>query len=207
MSFEPVPLVLASSSPRRSALLGRLGIDLRVVAPEVDETPLPLEHPEAHARRVARAKAEATAASEPGLPVLAADTVVTVDGRILGKPTSRPAALEMLRELSGRTHAVLTAVCLLHRGRAAEHLERADVTFVPADEELLEWYAATGEGDDKAGAYAIQGAGALLVERVEGNVQAVVGLPLAPLPRMLESVGLALRRTGERLVVAVRPPA
>ncbi len=205
MTLRSLPLILASSSPRRSALLGRLGIELRIVAPDVDETPRPQEDPGVHAVRIARAKAEATAQAGGGLPVLAADTVVTVAGRILGKPADRPAALAMLRELSGRTHAVLTAVCLLYGGRAAEHLERADVTFVPADDELLAWYVATGEGDDKAGAYAIQGAGALLVERVEGNVQAVVGLPLAPLPGMLRTLGLALRRDGGRLVIAAGP--
>ena len=201
MSTLAVPLILASSSPRRSALLARLGLEVRIVVPDVDETELAGETPDAHARRVARSKAEAVALSALDLPVLAADTVVAIGGRILGKPADRHAASRMLRELSGATHEVVTAVCLLYRGRDAERTERAEVTFVPANDDLLDWYVATGEGDDKAGAYAIQGAGALLVERVEGNVQAVVGLPLAPLPALFVRVGLELRRDGDRLVL------
>jgi septum formation protein len=110
----------------------------------------------------------------------------------------------MLRRLAGRSHLVITAVALRFGGREASRVEQARVTFRPVSEALLEWYVATGEADDKAGAYAVQGRGALFVERVEGNVQAVVGLPLAPLPDLFAAVGLRLHPRGDRLLVSRR---
>lgn len=194
-------LVLASGSPRRRELLSRLGLELAVAAQDVDESPVAGETPGAHAMRVARLKARAAIAHHPDRPVLAADTVVALGQRILGKPRDRAAAAAMLRDLAGKTHTVLTALVLLWNGQEAAHLDQARVTMVPFRRELWRWYAGTGEGDDKAGAYAVQGQGALLVERVEGNVQAVVGLPLAALPDLFARVGLALVPSGAGLAL------
>ena len=199
-----LPLVLASGSPRRRELLSRLGLEPEVVPADIDEAPLPDEAPPLHALRIARAKAEAAAARRPRAPVLAADTIVVLDGEILGKPHHRGEARDMLRRLSGRSHLVITAVAVRFGRREATVVEQARVTFQTVSEPLLDWYLATGEADDKAGAYAVQGRGALLVERVEGNVQAVVGLPLAPLPDLFARVGLRLLPRGERLIVSRR---
>jgi septum formation protein len=196
---EEVALILASASPRRQELLGRLGLRFSVVPAAIDETPRAGEPPAPHAIRLARAKAEAVARANPGAVVLAADTVVVLGEEILGKPADRDAARCMLTRLSGRDHLVLTALAVRFDDRAAEWLETARVRFAVLTPELIGWYLDTAEGEDKAGAYAVQGRGALFVERVEGNVQAVVGLPLAPLPRMLARVGLALRPSGDRL--------
>ncbi|HPS78675.1 MAG TPA: nucleoside triphosphate pyrophosphatase [Thermoanaerobaculaceae bacterium] len=199
MPDSGLPLVLASSSPRRSELLRRLGIELIVAPAHVDETPWPDEAGPVHALRVADAKADAALVRHADHPILAADTVVVCDGRIFGKPRDRADAAAMLRALAGTTHVVATAVAARWQNRKASHLEVARVTFVPFDTELYGWYLATGEGDDKAGAYAVQGQGAVLVERVEGNVQAVVGLPLAFVPGLLCRVGLRLVARGGRL--------
>jgi septum formation protein len=199
-----LPLVLASGSPRRRELLARLGLEPEVVPAEIDETPLPGESPPLHALRVAREKAAAAAARRPRAAVIGADTIVVLDGEILGKPRHRDEARAMLRRLSGRSHLVITAVAVRCGRREATHLEQARVTFRTIPEPLLDWYLATGEADDKAGSYAVQGRGALLVERVEGNVQAVVGLPLAPLPDLFAVAGLRLRPRGGRLVVSRR---
>jgi septum formation protein len=201
MSRASLPLILASASPRRLELLNRLGLELVVEPAVIDERPEPGEPPALHVQRVALAKALAVAAGHPGQPVLAADTVVVLGPRSLGKPGTREEAASMLRDLAGRSHLVLTAVVAAFKGREATHLASARVTFVPWDEDLYRWYLATGEGDDKAGAYAVQGQGALLVERVEGNVQAVVGLPLAPLPALFGKLGLRLLAEGSRLLL------
>lgn len=196
---EEIPLILASVSPRRRELLGRLGVLFSVVPPAIDETPEPGESPALHAIRLARAKAEDVARGNPGAAVLAADTVVVLGEEILGKPADRDSSRRMLGKLSGRDHLVLTGLAVRFDGRESEWLETVRVRFAPLTPDMIDWYLDTNEGEDKAGAYAVQGRGALFVERVEGNVQAVVGLPLAPLPRMLARVGLALRPSGDRL--------
>ncbi len=200
MSGAAPRLVLASASPRRRDLLARLGLEFSVDVPDVDETPGPGEDPPAHAMRIAAAKASAVAARRPDVAVLAADTVVALGRRIFGKPASRPQAAAMLAELAGRTHTVFTATVLRCGGREADHLETARVSLVSGPPELYDWYVGTGEVDDKAGAYAVQGKGAVLVERVEGNVQAVMGLPLAALPRLFEALDLRLVVAGDLLV-------
>lgn len=204
-SSPSLPLILASASPRRRDLLARLGLDLVVVPAQVDETPLPGEAGPVHALRVANAKADSVARDHPDHPVLAADTVVIRDGRIFGKPRDRSEAAAILETLAGATHVVATAVAVRWHGREASHLEVARVTFAHFDAELYGWYVATGEGDDKAGAYAVQGRGAVLVERVEGNVQAVVGLPLAVVPGLMRQVGLQLRAEDGRLTLVPAP--
>ena len=204
MSAAAIRLVLASGSPRRHELLSRLGIEVTVAAQDVDESAGAGEPPGVHAVRVARLKAVAAAARHPRRPVLAADTVVALGDRVLGKPRDRADAFAMLADLAGRTHTVLTALVLIWNGEEAAHLEQARVTMAPFRRDLWHWYANTGEGDDKAGAYAVQGKGALLVERVEGNVQAVVGLPLAALPGLFGRVGLRLVVSGAGIALASR---
>jgi len=199
-----LPLVLASASPRRQQLLQRLGLELHLAPVEVDETPLPGELPLAIPRRLARQKAQQALQAFPTLPVLAGDTAVILGERVLGKPTSPEEARAMLLALRGRSHLVATALALTYEGRWAEVLEVAKVTFTRFPLELLSWYLAGGEWRDKAGGYALQGQAALFVERVEGNVQAVVGLPLAPLPELLAGVGLKLQADSAGLKLVPR---
>jgi septum formation protein len=168
------PLVLASGSPRRHQLLTMLGIPHRVEAANVQEIRLPREAPAAYVQRLARDKARAV----PGAWVLGADTTVALGDEILEKPADPDDALRMLRELQGRRHDVLTAVCLRADGREYEALDRTAVFFRAADERALRAYVATGEPLDKAGAYGIQGYGAALIERIEGDFFSVMGLPL-----------------------------
>lgn len=204
MTGEPLRLVLGSGSPRRFELLARLGLTLDVIVPGADETPLPGEPPPLHALRVARLKARSVAARCNGRPIIAADTVVALGEVAYGKPRDRADACTMLKELAGKTHTVLTALVLRFMEREACHIEAAAVTMVPFRRELVDWYLATGEGDDKAGAYAVQGRGAVLIERVEGNVDAVMGLPLAPIPELCAEVGLRLIRDDDRLTLSLR---
>ena len=171
--------VLASSSPRRRELLSSIGWMFDVVAPEVDESPIPSETPTDTALRLARSKALSVSAAESGRVCIGADTVVDVDGRIFGKPHDREDARRMLRLLSGREHTVHTGVALARDGvLLADGLETTVVRFAALDGEEIESFASSGMGDDKAGAYAIQGIGATLVERIDGCYYNVVGLPI-----------------------------
>jgi septum formation protein len=201
---RPLTLILASASPRRRELLAALGLAIECVPADVDESRRNGESPPEHVLRVAREKAAAVAARRPDSPVLGADTIVVLGDEILGKPADRADAGRMLDLLSGRTHTVLTAICVALDGCEATHLESAAVTFVSVPPALREWYLATGEGDDKAGAYAVQGVGAVLVATVDGNVQAVIGLPLAPLPGLLARLGLLLSAEGAALTLSRR---
>ena len=172
------PIVLASSSPRRKQLLEMLHIPFRVIPPDVDEHVRPGEEPGHYVTRLSRAKAEAVVPRAPGEVILAADTTVVLDGAIFEKPTSPAHAVEMLTRLQGRTHEVMTAVAVARDKDVAQALDVSRVTFRPADRATLEAYVATGEPMDKAGAYAIQGLGAPLIDRVEGDFFGVMGLPL-----------------------------
>ena len=183
------PLVLASASPRRRALLEQLGIPLRVDPAHLDENVRAGEPAERYVLRLAREKAEAVQARHPSEMVLAADTSVVLDGAVLGKPATADEAMEMLRKLSGRTHQVMTAVAVAGAG---ERLVTAAVTLAPTDEAALRWYVSTGEPMDKAGAYAVQGIGGFLVERIEGSHSAVVGLPLVETVALLRESGYVL---------------
>jgi septum formation protein len=189
------PIVLASGSPRRKQLLEMLRIPFRVIAPDVDEHVRPGEPPDAYVTRLSRAKAQAVVARTPGDVVLAADTTVVLDGRIFEKPTSPAHAVEMLGQLQARTHDVLTSVAVARDGEIAQALDRSRVTFRPADRQMLEDYVATGEPLDKAGAYAIQGLGAPLIERVEGDFFGVMGLPLRLALDLLAQFGRLYRFT------------
>jgi septum formation protein len=189
------PIVLASSSPRRRQLLEMLRIPHRVIAPDIDESRRDGEAPERYVVRLARAKARAVAERVPGELVLGADTTVVLEGELFGKPTDPEDAVLMLGRLQGHTHQVLTAVALARDERLEHALDVSRVTFRPADRTLLADYVATGEPLDKAGAYAIQGLGALLIERVEGDLFGVMGLPLRLALDLLASFGQPYRFT------------
>ena len=193
MSVQASRVILASASPRRRQLLLLVGIDHEVRPADVDESLLPGETPVAHAERLARAKAHAVAEREPGAVVIAADTIVVVDGEVLGKPLDAPGARTMLRRLSGRTHTVLTAIAVARASRTESAVESVDVTFRPLSDEEIDAYIATGEPMDKAGAYGIQGYGATIVERVDGDYFSVMGLGLRRLVDLLERVGAPYR--------------
>jgi septum formation protein len=185
-------LFLASASPRRADLLRTLGLTFTVRAADVDESVRTGEDPAAYVERVARAKAAAVAAQEPAAVVVAADTTVVVDGRILGKPTDAADARTTLRALAGRTHEVLTAVVAAGGERTASAVARTEVRFAPMTDAELDWYVATGEPLDKAGAYGIQGAGGLFVERIDGSYHNVVGLPLDVLATAIADLELGV---------------
>jgi len=184
-------VVLASASPRRRELLGRLGIEPEVVVAEVDEAPLEAEDPAATVARLAAAKAGAVDAA-PGALVVGADTEVVLDGRVLGKPADPGAAARMLRSLSGREHEVLTGLHVRCDDRNAGAVERTVVRFRALGDDEIAAYVASAEPYDKAGGYGIQGAGGAFVERIEGSDTNVVGLPLATLVRLAADVGVTL---------------
>jgi septum formation protein len=188
-------LVLASASPRRRELLARLGLEPLIRPAHLDETPRPGENPHELVVRLASAKAAASLArgDQPGAPeevVLAADTEVVLDGQVLGKPRDRDDAARMLRRLAGRTHEVVTGVAVRRGGTARATRVTTEVRFRPLSEAEIAWYVATGEPDGKAGAYGLQGAGAALVERIDGSDTNVIGLPLAETVTLLRQVGL-----------------
>ena len=186
-------VVLASSSPRRRELLTLIGIPHTVSPADIDETPFAGEQPQPHAERLARGKATVVAAREPNALIVAADTIVVVDGDILGKPRDEAEAARMLRRLSGRDHIVMTGVAAQWRGRIRSDVVQVGVTFRSLSDDDIARYIRTGEPMDKAGAYGIQGYGATIVDRVDGDYFAVMGLPLNRLVRLLEELGLEYR--------------
>jgi len=189
---EPAPLVLVSTSPRRHLLLREAGIPFEAVAPRDVAEDFPSgEAPADLVVRHAAAKARSVAADYAGRLLLGADTVVVLDGEIYGKPASPAEAEVMLAALQGRTHTVFTGLALLDLAPGAEltAFEATDVTMRPLGEDEIASYVATGEPLDKAGAYAIQGRGAFLVQRVDGDYFNVVGLPLYRLSTMLQTTG------------------
>ena len=185
-------LILASASPRRREMLRMLGVAFTVLQSDVDESPRAGESPEAYALRLSEAKARAVAAVRPGRWVLGADTIVTIDGELLGKPRTPDEARGMIRKLSGRAHTVITAFTLFNSERA-EPIRRAvssQVRFKEIPDDELEWYVATDEPYDKAGGYAVQGKASVLVAEVHGSWTNVVGLPLCELVEALKGLGL-----------------
>jgi septum formation protein len=178
-------ILLASRSPQRRALLGALGVPFRVVVARVEEGNDALANARAKAREVA-----GRAGVPPGGAVLGADTEVLLDGRPLGKPPDEPSARAMLAALSGRVHTVETACVLVTEAGERELREAALVSVRALGPAAIDWYASTGEWRDRAGGYAIQGAGAALVERIEGDHSTVVGLPLGRLVPLLAELGL-----------------
>lgn len=186
-------LILASSSPRRKDFITKLGLNFQIVKPDADETVLVGESASDYVKRMANEKANIVAALHSNDIVLAADTIVVCDNRILGKPVNREDAKNILRLLSGRTHEVMTAVCIIKEDEEIEIFEVTKVTFAPLTEELIDTYVASGECDDKSGAYAVQGIGAMLIQKVEGSVSSVVGLPICQVRCALEKLGLKAR--------------
>jgi septum formation protein len=182
-------LVLASASPRRRQLLEMLAVPFIVQPADVQEIPMPRESPTAYARRLARDKARAVA----GGLVLGADTIVVVDGEVLEKPRDAEDAVAMLLRLQGRSHEVNTSICLIADGIERHAADITRVTFRSATEERLRDYVATGEPMDKAGSYGIQGYGAALVERIEGDFFGVMGLPVRLVLQLLEEAGFNYR--------------
>jgi septum formation protein len=194
---------LASRSLRRRELLKQIGVNfelllLRETPPrgvDIDETPLPNESPSDYACRIAKAKAEAgwiqlIQRRIPLLPVLAADTVVSLKGRIFGKPENSAHAEEMLTALSGQTHEVLTAVAMTELDRVRVHLSTTSVQFRDISKREIRAYLAVNEAHDKAGAYAIQGVAAIFIAKISGSYSSVMGLPLFETARLLEEFGV-----------------
>ena len=192
-------LILASASPRRSQLLRNAGIPFAVDAAHVAEQPLPDEQPLPYAKRLARDKARTVYGRHPDNVVLGADTVVVVDEHLLEKPANAKEAARMLRLLSGRTHQVITGVCLAAAGYEQTEAEITEVRFSPLTESEIADYIRTDEPMDKAGAYAIQGRASRWVERIDGCYFNVVGLPVPRVYRMLRALETA---TGTPLVNA-----
>lgn len=183
-------LVLASQSPRRRELLTLVGLAHEVRPADIDERYLAGERPHDHAERLAREKAAVIARAEPDALVIGSDTIVVVDGDVLGKPSDVADAQRMLARLSGRAHIVITAVSVIWRGETRSAVEEVAVSFHPLTSAQIDAYIATDEPMDKAGAYGIQGYGATIVARVEGDYFAVMGLPLQRLVRLLAGLGV-----------------
>ena len=189
VSLSWVQLLLASASPRRAGLLAAAGFSFDVVPADVDEQVRPDEDPEAHVLRLARAKVQAVPAVGHDSVILGADTVVVVDGEILGKPADDRHAASMLRRLSGRSHEVLTGVVVRRGEREESGVERTSVRFLPLSDQEIARYISTGEASDKAGAYGAQGLASRFVERIDGSYTNVVGLPVPLVCRLLEALG------------------
>ena len=190
-------LYLASGSPRRAQLLAQIGFSISKIASDIDETPQEGELALAYTERMAWQKSEQALAlfvaahgAEPELTVLTADTSVAIDGLILGKPDNHAQAVEMLRMLSGRSHQVISAVVVWHQGQRSQATQVSDVTFRPLTEAEIQAYVNSGEADDKAGAYGIQGAAAVFIEHLSGSFSGVMGLPLFETAALLHSIGL-----------------
>lgn len=193
MVAEPIArrVILASASPRRSDLLGQLGLEFVIAPTHIDETEHPGEHPVAYVRRVALEKAQAVSGCGDDI-VIAADTTVDVDGTILAKPVDDDDARRMLRLLSGRAHRVHTGVAVRHGGRVVVDVGTTVVKMAPITDETMEWYIGTGEASGKAGGYAIQGEAAALIDGVQGSLSNVIGLPLGLLDQLMTSIGISL---------------
>jgi septum formation protein len=186
------PIVLASQSPRRRELLASLGLDFTVDLADVNETALAGEAPDAMVCRLCRAKAQAVAERHPGAPILAADTVVALEGRLLGKPADPAEAKAMLRALRDRTHQVYTAVCVAAGGELRSGLSISQVTMRPYSDEEIDAYVDSGDPLDKAGAYAIQHSPFSPVARWEGCYPSIMGLPLRLAADLLADAGIAV---------------
>lgn len=184
-------VILASQSPRRRELLTLVGIEHEVRPADIDETFLTGETPRAHAERLAREKARVIA--RPDAVVIGSDTIVVVDGDVLGKPRDAADGARMLRRLSGRAHTVITAVAIAWQDTLVSDVEEVEVEFHELDDERIAAYLRTTEPMDKAGSYGIQGFGATIVKRVSGDYFAVMGLPLQRLVHLCERIGLRYR--------------
>jgi len=191
---EKLPLILASSSPRRAELLQAAGISFRVQAANVDEAVQTGERSIDYVIRLAREKASVVAElCQESAVVLGADTIVVIENELIGKPADEDDARRMLRMLSGKWHEVLTGVALITPREARTDAATTRVKFAPLSDDEIEWYVASGEPSDKAGAYAIQGLASRFVERIEGSYSNVVGLPVETVWRLLKEMGIEVR--------------
>ncbi|MBI4667397.1 MAG: septum formation protein Maf [Nitrospinae bacterium] len=189
-------VILASSSPRRAALLNDAGVEFDIVKPDIDETPDPALTPEENARFIALRKAEAVAQTVREGVVLAADTMVVIDHEIIGKPVDATDARKMLQRIAGREHKVVTGVSIICEGsrRRWAHVEVSFVRFKPVADGDIEAYVNTGEPLDKAGAYAIQGGAAGWIDGYSGSLTNIIGLPMEQVACALESMGVKVSR-------------
>ncbi len=184
-------LILASTSPRRYELLRQMGLEFDVIPSRVEEIEISLETPQEHVLRLAERKVRDVAIHYPNRWVIAADTIVYIHERILGKPKNREEAMEMLHRLSGKEHMVLTGFSVYHleKGKGDKEVLQTKVKVKSLTLSEMEWYVHTGEPFDKAGGYAIQGIGAFMIESIQGSYTNVVGLPLCELIQMLQRLG------------------
>jgi len=194
---KPITIYLASASPRRQQLLHQVGVSHQVIVPDVDEVVWQGESPEAFVTRMALEKAQAGLArvQAEGLspaPVLGADTCIVLDEEIIGKARDRSDGIRILQRLAGRSHQVLTGVALVTGDDVQQALSRSIVTFRALSNEEIETYWDSGEPDDKAGAYAIQGKAAAFIERIEGSYSGIVGLPLFDVVNMIKNSGAGM---------------
>lgn len=190
-AISDMRVILASSSPRRRQLLDLVGIRHEVIPSDTDESLRVGELPEIYCERLAREKVSTIAAQHPDALVIGADTIVVIDDIILGKPKDSEDAVRMIQMLSGRSHTVMTAVAVSGNSQVASGVEVVDVTFLPLDDEQIREYVATGEPLDKAGAYGIQGYGATIVRRIDGDYFAVMGLALVKLVALMRELGVS----------------
>lgn len=191
MTAREPKIILASASPRRAELLYQIGVKFELVPSQIEERPHPDEAPPDYITRIARAKVIAVARQQESGLIIGADTVVVLDGRLLGKPVDNHEAKNMLKQLSGRWHAVMTGVALYDvesRHEVADY-EKTLVKFAQLTDREIDWYVHTGEPKDKAGAYGIQGLGGLFVDEIAGNYYNVVGLPIPLVYRLARRLG------------------
>lgn len=190
-------LILASDSPRRRNLLQQAGLTFSVISPAVDEASIRAVDPAKHVQTLAVAKAQAVARRQPAGWVIGADTIVVIDGAILGKPSGNPTARTMLTQLSGRLHCVYTGFAVVCQQQQVQLTEtvKTEVQFKHLSSAEIDWYIQTGEPADKAGAYAIQGRGAFMVRRINGSYTNVVGLPMCEVIETLMHLGVVTVKT------------
>jgi septum formation protein len=191
-------IILASGSPRRKDLFSQLGLDFTVTIPHVDEKTRQGEHPEDFCHRVSMDKAACASQEYPDALIIAADTIVVIDGKILGKPRDDKEARAYLMLLEDRTHEVYTGYTIMYKGENKTKVIRTRVHFRAMSAEEIQWYIATGEPLDKAGAYAVQGIGSIFVDRLEGSYTNVIGLPLSDLYYDLKGFGIVLDLNDKR---------
>ena len=196
MTAKKPRIILASASPRRAELLSQIGVEFELAPSQVEERPHPDEAPPDYITRIARAKVIAVAGQQEVGLIIGADTVVVLDGRLIGKPDDPAEAQSMLRQLSGRWHAVMTGVALydLETRREVADYNKTLVKFAQLTDREIEWYVNTGEPMDKAGAYGIQGLGGLFVDEIAGNYYNVVGLPIPLVYRLARRLGYSFVR-------------
>ncbi len=190
---DSAQIILASASPRRGELLAQIGVRVMVQSVDIDETKKPNESVMTHVQRLAMEKAQCgydTIKNEKKLPVLGSDTIIEIDGLVLGKPGNRQQAKKMLQKLSAQKHTVHTSVAIVTEGKSLIDTSSSQVLFKTLDDQEIDLYLATGEADDKAGSYAIQGVAAQFIKNINGSFSGVMGLPLFETAQLLKQCGV-----------------